>query len=492
MKRKIATKSDLADIITSGGGTFSSNSNELLISSFVNGLNSNTIGGNITLTYSIESTDRSSYLSNECVLYEDIHFNKEQSSEPTYYIRVVPYHLTVTEDEWTYFTIESTYTDENGSVSFSDISFTNEKDWFTIERDENADVDYKLGYKVKATSSTDTQRSQTVYANNEGNSDWFEIIQNAPDVTYYNITYVAGTGVQGTDVVRQVEENTNYIPTIPVDFSLMEGYENMTCSISEEFTVTEDVTITISATKKPEPKEYEFIICDDSINFNTDTGELIEFGEELGTSINILISNKESDPAQHLTLKSLCIQGEDETYPDYTITNESDIPSWLSFGTINRTSLPYDESLMIKAGENNTGNERSFTIKLKQNDSDKECSITITQVDGNVVFLSNFDSMIINYAWEDTAGKDLDSATRIGYRPIDGDSSTYDDVVWENDPVGFNQKNKNPYLTYSGDNRTSGDEGVAIKFKDYVDHFTKSQKSNIESIVIEARANWYE
>lgn len=606
MNRLVATKSDLADIITSGGGTFSSNSNELLTSSYANSLNSDTIGGTLTLTYSIDSTGRSSYLSNECVLYEDIHFTKNSEEDegsyvlrinpydftidteswvyftvesyyikdgvktkepcyletsipdwftvesysqndetyaygwrvkansdtestreytvyfrqssgtgrdyikvtqtgtstpsgPAYVISIQPWQFTITTDSWTYFTVQS-YSTENDVYTPESVSVQTDSipEWCTVERDSSSDEGAYFGYRVKANSETDTTRSQQIYFEQDvsGETDYIKVIQEGADgpepTTTYTITYKASTGVSGSDVTEEVEEGTIYTPSAPSSFTLMSGYTTpFICDPSSSFTVTENKTIYVSATKEGEsekPKNYEFIWCQTDVDYDPDTGGFQSFGTEIDTDINTDISNKTGDQCVGFSIKSVCIQeGSDDTYPDYTVVNESEIPSWLDIEFTTVCNLPYNEIININAKTSNSGNERSFTLKLEQDDSGNIITITITQVDGNVVFISNFDNMFVNYNWTDDDGKDLDSATRIGYL-------TYGGIVTWGDFVGFNQdgNSSEAYLTYSGDNRTSGDEGTAIDFAGYLDSIPQSIKNDIRYVVIEARANWYE
>jgi len=86
--------------------------------------------------------------------------------------------------------------------------------------------------------------------------------------------------------------------------------------------------------------------------------------------------------------------------------------------------------------------------------------------------------MIIKYTWEENDGIDLDTATRIGYKLYNNDDVTYENYV------GFDQpgNNENIFIQYGGDNRESGNETTAIKFKDYINNISEEQLKQIYCI----------
>lgn len=373
MNRRLATKSDLADIITSGGGTFSSSSNEILTSSYINNLSSDSIGGTLTLTYSVESTDRSSYLSNECVLYEDITFTKESG----------------------------------------------------------------------------------------------------PITQTYTITYKASTGVSGSDVTEEVEENTIYTPQIPSSFTLVSGYEEpMICDPSEEFIVTENKTILVSATKSSDLGEYEFAFYRDyDVDSEGNTNWIGFIGNELTTYVNSIIDGNNTD----IKICSRNISDSNWRFIQYSYDQT---PSWAS---INES----DGGIVISPTEINYGEERSFDITFTQNESNKTIVLHVIQISNKDVLLADFDDLIITYEWGEDDGVDLDTATRIGYKELNSDTVKYIKYV------GFGQTNNDTFYTkYGGDNRTSGNETSVIRLKEYLNNYhTGVQKQYIQ---IEARANWFE
>lgn len=490
MNRRLATKSDLADIITSGGGTFSSSSNEILTSSYINNLSSDSIGGTLTLTYSVESTDRSSYLSNECVLYEDITFTKESGPviEPVYYVRTTPYMFIINTEEWQYFQVESYYQDSEGvktimpiNVDLSDIGDTS---WFTIERYEANDKDLEYGYKVKATGEVSETKQVTIYLKQQdenGKSDWITLTQYAPEVVIHTITYKASTGVSGSNVTEEVEENSIYTPTVPNSFILQSGYqEPMVCTPSEAFTVTEDTEILVSATEIPKPKEYDFAFYTDyDVDDEGNTNWIGYIGEEKTVYINHTID----DYYHEIKICSKEVLDSDWRFIEYT---HNDIPNWISI-------TDSDGGISIKTAENNTNTERSFDVIFTQNESGKTIVLHVIQIAYDGILLYNFDHMILKYTWSDTDGTDLDNATYLGYIKNDGTEVLYK-------PVGYGQTEdtsdpvQNKYLIYGGDNVNSGDEGAYINFREFITNIIEplnSKNRNIKAIVCKTRSNWF-
>ena len=146
----------------------------------------------------------------------------------------------------------------------------------------------------------------------------------------------------------------------------------------------------------------------------------------------------------------------------------------------------------IKVDENTSPtNQRFLKIRACYNGIYSDVLIIKQGANGQVV-LPPFDYMTFTYHWEETDGKDLDSATLIRDSNIPINSSfTLNDYY-----VGYggsgNFESVAQFLMYGGDNMYSGDEGAFINWKKVLTTMTDSGLiEGVNELHLDIYANWF-
>ena len=218
-------------------------------------------------------------------------------------------------------------------------------------------------------------------------------------------------------------------------------------------------------------------------------------------------------------LKLYVIQGHEEQEDEYqfniendgiedtrTIESASTSTTYSIISTKNGESIPFTASetcdwitvaingniLTINATEN-TSTARICVITLTQSESNNTIVITIVQSEGDdegKTLLLPFDFLTFTFNWNETDGKDLDSATYVlgSHIPI-RNNYTLDEC-----PVGYSCRGSNAtyknyveqYLEHGGDNIQSGDECALVNWKTIV-------QDSADDVTLQCRlyANWF-
>lgn len=178
--------------------------------------------------------------------------------------------------------------------------------------------------------------------------------------------------------------------------------------------------------------------------------------------------------------------------------------------TFEKVELSSDE-LEIQFTDNGTSKEEGKNVKkviVKENDVNKNrfyrfkakytkdggvysdvCEIK--QVGKEQIILPSFDYLTFTYSWTNQDGRDLDSATLIrNSNVVINGSSTLNDYYVGYGGNGNHNDTVQKYLTYGGDNTSSGDEGALVRWKDLLaikDYISEG----INTLYLDIYANWY-
>lgn len=147
----------------------------------------------------------------------------------------------------------------------------------------------------------------------------------------------------------------------------------------------------------------------------------------------------------------------------------------------------------ITVKENDVNKDRYYRFKAKYTKDGGVYSdvCEIRQVGKEQIILPPFDYLTFTYSWTSDDGRDLDSATvvRNSDVPITG-NSTLNDYYVGYGGNGNNNTTVAKYLKHGGDNKSSGDEGALVNWKDIL--ATKDYVSDgVTTLYLDIYANWY-